>query len=460
MSQTETAIDLSYKRQPVCDDLDHIPGKDGLPWVGRTFALVKDFYGLVDEYYRNYGPVSRIRLIGHRSVLCVGADINRLIYLDPDKNFSAEMGYHENLSEFYSGGLLMRDFDDHRLHRRLFQTAFKTESMRHYTDVMNPIMHDNLQQWDRLDNFRFFPNIKTTLLDVAAEVFLGIDDFKGAQAQNISRTFIETAEGMLGIIRLDSPLLPFTKWRKGKQGRRYMEGFLRQQIDQRRHSNKQDMFSMFTRETDPDGQYFSDDDIAAHINFLLFAAHDTTTSNLSYIMQHLGENPALQQRAREQSLALGKEVLEYDDLAGMTEIDNIHHEALRLHPSVMMMNRRTIRDCEIGGLHIPAHTILSIPPQYTHRMPDYWSNPEQFDPDRFAPHRAEHKQHPFQFIAFGGGAHKCIGMHFAGMIVKTFLHQMLLTYEWQTVPGYHPQHQSVPLPKQADDLPLLLRRRR
>ena len=454
------SIDLSYKQQPVNNNLGHIPGKDGLPWIGRTYALLKDFYGLMDEHYQHYGAVSRIRLIGHRSVLCMGADINRQIYLDPDKNFSAEMGYHENLGEFYSGGLLMRDFDDHRLHRRLFQTAFKTDSMRHYTDVMNPVMAENIHRWQDMDDFHFFPNIKTTLLDIAAEVFLGIDDFKGEQAQDISQTFIETAEGMLGIIRLDTPLLPFTKWRKGKQGRRRMESFLRRQIDERRHSDKKDMFSMFTRETDPDGHYFSDDDIAAHINFLLFAAHDTTTSNLTYIMQHLGEDQALQERAREQSLALNKEVLDYDDLAGMTEIDNIHHEALRMHPSVMMMNRRTIRDCEIGGVHIPAHTILSIPPQYTHLMPEYWSHPKIFDPDRFSPERAEHKQHPFQFIAFGGGAHKCIGMHFAGMIVKTFLHQMLLNYEWQTLPGYNPKHQAVPLPKQADDLQLILKRRR
>ena len=452
-------IDLSYKQHPVCDQLDHIPGKDGLPYIGRTFDLLKDFYGLIDEYYQGYGPVSRIRLIGHRTVLCVGADINKMIYLDTDKNFSAEMGYHENLGEFYSGGLLMRDFDNHKLHRRLFQTAFKTDSMRHYTDVMNPIMHENMQRWADMDDFRFFPNIKTTLLDIAAEVFLGIDDFKGEQAQKISQTFIETAEGMLGIIRIDNPLFFFTKWRKGKQGRRYMENFLRRQIDERRHSDKKDMFSMFTRETDPDGNYFSDDDIAAHINFLLFAAHDTTTSNLSYIMQHLGENQDIQDRARQQSLAVGKDMLDYDDLAKMTEIDNIHHEALRMHPSVMMMNRRTIRDCEIADVHIPAHTIISVPPQYTHRMPEYWSNPNTFDPDRFSPERAEHKQHPFQFIAFGGGAHKCIGMHFAGMIVKTFMHQMLLNYEWSVIPGYNPKHQAVPLPKQADDLPLTLKPR-
>lgn len=452
-------VDLSYKKRPTNSHLAHVPGRDGLPVIGRTFELVKDFYGLIDDQYRNYGPVSRVKLIGHTTLLCVGADINRLIYLDTDRNLSTEMGYADNLGEFYGGGLLMRDFDDHKLHRRLFQTAFKTDTMKHYIEVMNPLMEQSLRQWGSQHDFRFFPNIKTTLLDIAAQVFLGIDDFKGAEAQRISQTFIEIADGMMGIIRKDSPLLPFTKWRKAKEGKRYMEAYLAAQIPERRQSGKRDIFSLFTRETDPDGNFFSDNDIAVHINFLLFAAHDTTTSNLCYIMQYLGQHPEYQERARQQSLALGKKQLDYDDLANMTEIDNIHHEALRMNPSVMMMVRRTINDCEIGGIHVPADTILSVPPQYTHMMPDYWDNPQKFDPDRFAPERAEHKRHPFQFIAFGGGAHKCIGMHFAGMIVKSFLHQMLLEYEWTVPQGWVATHQQVPMPKQADDLPLALKKR-
>jgi cytochrome P450 len=453
------SIDLSYKQQPSNNNLGHIPGSDGLPWVGRTYDLLKDFYGLIDEQYKLHGTVFRLKLIGHTTLIAVGAEANRLIYLDPDKNFSAEMGYADNLGEFYGGGLLMRDFDDHKMHRRMFQTAFKNDTMKHYIDIMNPIMAKNIAAWNNDPDFHFFPNIKTTLLDIAAQVFLGIHDFEGAEAQRISQTFIDIAEGMMGIIRVDSPLLPFTKWRKGKQAKRYMEGYLKAQIPQRRNSDRKDIFSLFTRETDPDGNYFSDDDIAAHINFLLFAAHDTTTSNLSYIMQHLGQQPELQERARQQSLALGKSQLDYDDLVNMTEIDNIHHEALRVNPSVMMMTRRTIRECVIDGVKVPANTVISVPPQFTHTMPEYWDNPDKFDPDRFSPERAEHKRHPFQYIAFGGGAHKCIGMHFAGMIVKSFLHQMLLQYEWRVPEGYNPVQQAVPMPKQKDDLPLILTKR-
>ena len=458
MSKAGT-IDLSYQQRPVNQQLEDVPGDLGWPFFGNVFELVRDPYGLVDRLYRAHGPVARTRFAGLQSVLCIGADINRRIYLDPDGDFSPMMGYAEILGQFYGGGLLMRDFDDHRVHRRLFQTAFKNEAMRHYTDVINAVMARSIASWERQPDFHFFPNIKTTLLDIAAQTFLGIDDLHGDEAQRVAQVFVTIAEGMLGVIHWDSPLAPFTKWRRGKEAKRYMEHYLRSQIPARRAGDKRDIFSLVCRERDEQGHYFSDDDIAAHINFLLFAAHDTTTSNLCYIMQYLGQDPALQQRARAESLALGKPLLEFDDLPAMEEMDKIHHEALRMNPSVMMMNRRTIREVELEGVRIPADTILAVFPQYTHRMARHWDAPEKFDPERFSPARAEHKRHPFQYIPFGGGAHKCIGMHFAGMIVKCFMHQMLLSYEWQVPAGYRPVHLAFPLPRQADGLSLLLRRR-
>jgi len=455
----KAAIDLSYQQRPFNRDLRHVLGENGLPLVGCSLELTTKPYQLVDRLYKTYGPVARMQVLNQPVLVCSGAEINRMVYLDPDKNFSAMMGYHESLNEFYTGGLLVRDFDEHKLHRRMFQTAFKNETMRHYTALMNQIIAQNIAGWGEQRDFHFFPNIKSTLMDIAARTFLGIDDLVGDEARRIAKTYEHISEGMVGIIRADSPLLPFCKWRRGKVAKRYMERYLIEQIPARRAGNKQDMFSLVCREKNEQGEYFSDADIAGHINFLLFAAHDTTTSNLSYIMQLLGQFPDIQQKARNECLALGKPFVEFDDLNNMHELEKIHLEALRLYPSVMTMVRRTIRECEIEGVRVPADTFIYVYPQYVHRMPEYWDNPEVFDPERFSPGRAEHKRHPFQFIPFGGGAHKCIGMHFAGMIVKTFMHQMLLAYEWQVPEGYNPVHQIFPMPKQKDDLPLLLTRR-
>ena len=65
-----------------------------------------------------------------------------------------------------------------------------------------------------------------------------------------------------------------------------------------------------------------------------------------------------------------------------------------------------------------------------HYLPELWPDPTRFDPDRFAPDRREDRSHRMAFEPFGGGVHKCIGMHFAGMQVRAIFHELLRSYRW------------------------------
>ncbi len=89
-------------------------------------------------------------------------------------------------------------------------------------------------------------------------------------------------------------------------------------------------------------------------------------------------------------------------------------------------------------------------------MEQWWSDPHRFDPDRFA--RNEHKQHNFQWAPFGGGAHKCIGLHFADMLFKTTLARLLLSYRLRFAreDQYPSRMQHFPFAKPFDNLPLVL----
>jgi cytochrome P450 len=120
--------------------------------------------------------------------------------------------------------------------------------------------------------------------------------------------------------------------------------------------------------------------------------------------------------------------------------------------------RRTIADTEIDGHQVPANTMLFLPPSFNQRDAEYWTDPDSFDPDRFSPERAEHKRHSFCYHPFGGGAHKCIGMHFANMMAKCFMHQFLLNFQVATPPNYQPRMQWAPLTKPADGVPISLTR--
>jgi cytochrome P450 len=94
----------------------------------------------------------------------------------------------------------------------------------------------------------------------------------------------------------------------------------------------------------------------------------------------------------------------------------------------------------------------------THRLKEWWKDPEAFDPDRFSEGRNEHKKHMYQYLPFGGGAHMCIGLHFAEMQVKAVLHHVLLRYRWSVAEDYEMPVDFTSLPVPKDKLPVKLER--
>ncbi|MDO8862828.1 cytochrome P450 [Haliea sp. E1-2-M8] len=450
------ATHTAYTLAPDCGDLAHLPGEFGWPLLGITPELLRDQLGLARRFYRQYGPVSRIQMARQRGVLALGPDLAQTILLDKEQNFSAKMGYQWSLTPYFGEHYLLgNDFDEHKFQRRIMQTGFKTAAMRGYVELMNPILEQGIEHWDQLPDFRFFPQIKELLLAMALKVFYGVEG-GSAVAGELSRAFIDITEGMLGLFHVD---LPGFRFRRGQRGRHLIEAYLSSLLPAAREEERRDMLAYMAKETRPDGELFSDQELVDHANFLLFAAHDTTTSTLTHMMYYLARYPEWQQRIREEGRAVNLAgPLDYDDLPALPLLEAAFFESQRLHPSVGVMVRRTIRDCKLGEVDVLANTQVFQFPMFTNRMQEYWRDPDSFDPDRFLPPRQEQKGHPFAFMPFGGGAHKCIGMHFGNMQARLFSHLFLQRYEISLPPGHKASFQTVPLPKLRDDLPLRLRR--
>ena len=435
--------------------LNHIPGSYGLPIVGDTFRFVVKPFETLDRRYRNFGPVSKVSMTLQKSVMALGPEFIQQLTLDSEKAFSARMGYDAPLGDFFAGGLLMKDFKEHKFHRRIMQTAFKIDAMRTYVDMMHPIIDERLSQWGQQDQFHFYPNIKTLLLDVGAKIFLGLD-LKGEATQALNQSFLDMNEGTMSLLRKDWPGLLY---RKGMNGRRELEDFFINLVPERRGVAGKDMATFFANEKTEAGEYFSEKVVGEHLIFLLLAAHDTTTSALTMAAYYLAHDQAWQERLREEIRGLGKPNLEYDDLGSNNPtLDNCFKEVLRMSPPVPMMMRRTVKEVDVGGYTLAPHTMVQVSPLYTLRMESWWKNPHQFDPDRFG--REEHKQHPFLWAPFGGGAHKCIGLHFADMLFKCALSHLLMNYRFSFVsPDQYPgKTQYFPFAKPMDNLPLRLER--
>lgn len=444
-------VDYSYLQAPTNQQLGHIKGEYGLPFLGKTLSIFADPINTFHQHYLKFGPVSRISITGQKAVLLLGPQYLQTMLLDTDRNFSTRKGWDVFMSDFFAGGLLMRDFEEHRIHRRIMQTAFKSDSMRHYTGTISSIVQQAVARWQQQGTVDFYPETKKLLLNIAFAVFCTVDD-EDSDEDNINRAFIDLMEGAMGIIRKDWPGLLY---HRGMNGHRYLAGYFRRLVQKKRAGNGQDIFSHFCRERNEDGEYFSDNELAEHMVFLMLAAHDTTTSAITMAGYYLANDSELQERIFAQT----PYPYDYDDLMErMPLLQQVLQETLRLHPPVSNIFRRTVRECTIDGIRIPAHTMVSAPVHYIQQMDEWWTRAQTFWPERFADGIAEHKKHPFMWAPFGGGAHKCIGMHFAELLFKcTFaelIHQCRFSFANE---DYYPAKlQHFPFAKPLDDLPLTI----
>ncbi len=206
-----------------------------------------------------------------------------------------------------------------------------------------------------------------------------------------------------------------------------------------------------------DGERFSDEDVVNHMIFTMMAAHDTSTITLAMMGYYLARHPEWQDRVREESRALGKPTIGYDDLDALPALDLVFKETLRMNAPVGMVAREALKDTEICGYFIPRGTRIMLGIYPTQRMEPWWNDPDTFDPERFTPERAEDQSHKYAWTPFGGNVHKCIGMHFGGMEVKAIMHQLLLRNSLHVDPGYEPLIDYGTGPFPGDGLPIELR---
>jgi len=131
-------------------------------------------------------------------------------------------------------------------------------------------------------------------------------------------------------------------------------------------------------------------------------------------------------------------------------------EALRLYPPLPTIPRAAINDCEFEGYEIKKGDQVFVSPYFTHRMPEIWTEPNKFDPERFNKERAEDRNHKHAWIPFGGGAHKCLGIKFAELQVKLILFHLLKNYKLDVPNNYEMPYAPAPIGKPSDQLPLKL----
>ena len=446
-----------FAEPPPGSSLKPVMGNNGMPVLGHLIELFRGGPDYVLGTYRRFGPVHYSKTPALNAVAALGPDATQEVFSNRNKDFST-VAWQTVIGPFFNRGLLLMDFDEHMYHRRIMQEAFTRTRLSGYIKHMDAVASAVVaKDWPVNDGrFLFMPAVKELTLDIASVVFMGHEPGSDHELVTKIKTAYETTTRAGGAI-IRTPVPPF-KWWRGLQARKVLEEYFIERVRQRRAAEGTDMLTVLCHTADDDGNSFSDTDIVNHMIFLMMAAHDTSTSTLTTMAYHLAANPNWQQRCREEGDRIGDGPLDIDALDKLETLDLVINECLRLVTPLPFSVRRAVRDTEILGHYIPAGTNVTMWPGMNHRLPELWDDPERFDPARFAEPRSEHKRHRYAFAPFGGGAHKCIGMVFGQLEIKTVMHRLLRNYRLELPhPGYRPHYDNAGMPVPIDGMPIVLR---
>uniref|UniRef100_A0AB39A350 Cytochrome P450 3A8 n=1 Tax=Hyalomma asiaticum TaxID=266040 RepID=A0AB39A350_HYAAI len=169
----------------------------------------------------------------------------------------------------------------------------------------------------------------------------------------------------------------------------------------------------------------SEDEALAQCVLFFLAGHDTTSSVLSYAVYLLALNPEVQAKLRkevDECIATHGKEPSLDAVSKLPYLHCVVSETLRMYPPVPRLERSAYEDYVLGdsGIRVPKGCVIGIPVYAMHHDPEFFPNPETFDPDRFSEENVGSIR-PYSYLPFGAGPRNCIGMRFALQAVKLSL---------------------------------------
>jgi cytochrome P450 len=143
------------------------------------------------------------------------------------------------------------------------------------------------------------------------------------------------------------------------------------------------------------------------------AGHETTARTLSFAWYALASNPHAAERLHEElDRVLGGRLPTVGGLRQLPYTLQVLKEVLRLYPAAPFYARDALGADQLGGYDVPKGAGIMLSPYYTHRHPQFWDEPDRFDPDRWTRER-EAMIHGHQYHPFAAGPRICIGNNFS-----------------------------------------------
>ncbi|MBX3275668.1 MAG: cytochrome P450 [Sandaracinaceae bacterium] len=360
-----------------------------------------------------------------------------------------------------SNSLLLLDGERHLRERKLLLPPFHGARMTRYAEVMRDVTLADLARWPLDTPFAVQPRTQAITLDIILRTVFGVE--QGSKQETL-RAALEALIGdfsrpSLMVEWLHRDLGPRSPWGRYVRTRARTDALIYGEIDARRARPRpgEDIFSMLLEARHEDGAPMGREELRDELITMLVAGHETTATALSWAFHHLIEHPSVERRVHEElDRVMGDGPIDPERSGELVYLDALIKETLRVIPVISAVGRVLHAPTTVGGIELPAG-VVAVPSIYlTHRNPKIYPRPERFEPERFL----ETKPSPYEWLPFGGGVRRCIGMAFALYEMRIVLATVLWRHRVRRAPGasHRPVRRSVTMAP-AGGTPIILTRR-
>jgi sterol 14alpha-demethylase len=402
-----------------------------LPVVGHMVEFQKNPFELLQRAWREGGELVEIELLRQPTVLVTGPEANEAFFRAPDDQLCRREAY-KLMTPIFGRGVVF-DAPGSRLEEqmRLVMMSLRDVPMRTYPPLVaeeTQKMLSRLGDEGELDLLHF---CKELFLYTATRCLMGEDVRAGVDVE--FETLYGNLEKAINPLAYFYPNLPIPTFKRRDAARARLVERVTAILDRRARTGAVD--DGLQRLVDghyTGGEKLSPHEITGILIAIIFAGHHTSAGTQTWSIIELLRNPTQLAQLRHEVDGLYAAGQEHDlrVLRDHRLGRNVLREVLRLHPPLIFLFRKVLRDWQYRGYVVPAGQMLCASPAVSHRVPETYPDPERFDPERFERGEADN---PFAYIAFGGGKHKCTGNAFGLLQIQVVTQVLLRELELELV---------------------------
>jgi cytochrome P450 len=389
----------------------------------------------------HYGDISYFKLGPTAAYFLNHPDYIKDVLVTNNQNFMKGLVL-QRAKRLLGEGLLTSEGDFHRRQRRLAQPAFHRQRIASYAEVMTGYAMQTRERWRDGETRDVSEEMMRLTLAIVGKTLFDADVESDASDVGLAMSVvIEMFETLtLPFFELLQKL-PLPQLRRFDGAKAKLDGIIYRLIEERRRSgiDRGDLLSMLLLAQDEEGDsgQMSDEQLRDELMTIFLAGHETTANALTWTWYLLSQHTHVEEKLhRELDDVLGPDPPTFADVARLRYTEMVLAESMRLYPPAWAIGRLSTVDCEIGGYFVPRRSLVVMSPFVMHRDERYYSNPLDFDPERWTAEARESRPQ-FSYFPFGGGPRRCIGEGFAWMEGILLIATLAQQWRLRMVP-HHP----------------------